>query len=110
MASFSHILRNILKLNKNSHPLIYLRRVKYKDLQNLVKFIYQGEVNIGEEDLASFLEVAEELQVKGLSESSKVENDHSISENVKVSNDFNEGQNISVTPENSESQLIKNKP
>merc|ERR1719186_1015452 len=89
MASFSPILRNILKLNKNSHPLIYLRRVKYKDLQNLVKFIYQGEVSVAEEDLASFLEVAEELQIKGLSESSKVKNDHSISENITGSEETN---------------------
>ena len=41
----SPVLRNILKMNPNQHPLIYLRRVKYKDLQNLLNFMYQGAVS-----------------------------------------------------------------
>jgi len=57
ISSFSPILRNILKLNKNPHPVIYLRRVKYKDLQNLINFMYQGEVDVAEKDVSSFLEV-----------------------------------------------------
>ena len=35
ISSFSPVLRNILKLHQNPHPLIYLRKVKYVDLQNL---------------------------------------------------------------------------
>ena len=58
--------RNILMLNKSPHPYIYLRTVKFRDLQNLLSFMYQGEVNVSEEDLPSFLEVAEDLNVKGL--------------------------------------------
>ena len=46
ISTCSPVLRNILKLNQNPHPLIYLRRVKYKDLQNLLNFMYQGEVNV----------------------------------------------------------------
>ena len=69
--SYSPIFRNILKLNQNTYPLIYLRKVKYRYLQNLLTFMYQGEVNVAEEDLHSFLEVAEDLQVKGLSERNK---------------------------------------
>ena len=46
VSACSPVLRNILKLNQNTHPLIYLRRVKYKDLQNLLSFMYQGEVNL----------------------------------------------------------------
>ena len=39
VSACSPVLRNILKLNQNSHPLIYLRRVKYKDLHNLLTFM-----------------------------------------------------------------------
>ena len=67
ISSCSPIFRNILKLNQNPHPLIYLRRVKYKDLQNLLNFMYQGEVNIAKEDLDSFLELANYLGLKELS-------------------------------------------
>merc|ERR1719186_2097552 len=67
ISSCSPVLKSILKLNINSHPLIYLRRVRHKDLQNLITFMHQGEVDIAEEDLSVFLEVAEDLQVRGLS-------------------------------------------
>lgn len=32
----------------------------------MLHFMYQGEVNIKQEDIASFLKVAEVLQIKGL--------------------------------------------
>ena len=46
-----------------STALIYLRKVKFKDLQNLLCFMYQGEVNVAEVDLSGFLEVGEDLNV-----------------------------------------------
>ena len=46
ISACSPVLRNILKQNQNPHPMIYLRRVKFKDLQNLLNFMYQGEVNV----------------------------------------------------------------
>jgi len=51
----------------NMQPLIYLRGIKYEDLQSILDFMYFGEVNIAQEKLNSFLAVAEELRVKGLS-------------------------------------------
>jgi len=68
VSSFSPVLRNILMLNQSPNQVIYLRRVKYKDLQNLISYMYQGEVNVAEEDVSGFLEVAEDLNIKGLSE------------------------------------------
>lgn len=68
ISSFSPILRNVLKFNQSPHSLIYLSRVSYRNLQNLLRFMYQGEVDGAEEDLSSFLGVAEDLNVKGLCE------------------------------------------
>ena len=68
ISSCSPVLRNILKLNQVANPLIYLGRVKDKNLQNLLNFMYQGEVNVAENDLPSFLEIAEDLNVRGLCE------------------------------------------
>merc|ERR1712096_423011 len=68
ISAFSPVLRSILKLHQNPHPLIYLRNVKYINLQSLIKFMYQGEVDVAEEDLPSFLEAAEDLNIRGLSE------------------------------------------
>ena len=62
------MFRNILKSNSNQHPFVYLRGVKYKDLVSLVNFMYEGEVNIEEDDLERFLSTAEDLKIQGLSE------------------------------------------
>merc|ERR1719508_22721 len=80
ISSFSPVLGNILKLNQNPHPIIFLRRVKYEDFQNLLNFIYQGEVTVAEENLSRFLEIAEDLKVKGLSERNSNDGDLSSEE------------------------------
>ena len=61
ISSISPVFRNILKQNLNQHTLIYLRGIKYKNLQSLLIFMYQGEVNVAEEDLGSFLDMAKDL-------------------------------------------------
>merc|ERR1719341_1087460 len=57
---------NILKRNKHSHPLIYMRGVRSENLTAMVDFFYHGEANVFQENLDSFLVLAEELQLKGL--------------------------------------------
>ena len=59
---------NILKNNPHQHPLIYLRDVKKKELVNILDFMYQGEVNIENDNLKDFLLVADDLKVRGLSD------------------------------------------
>ena len=46
LSSSSPILKNILKQIPNPNPTIFLEGVRYKDLQNLLRYIYQGEVKI----------------------------------------------------------------
>jgi BTB/POZ domain len=57
--------RNVLRRNPHQHPLLYLKGVKYKELTSVLNFMYQGEVNVAQDELNSFLAVAEELKVKG---------------------------------------------
>merc|ERR1719291_536587 len=80
ISAFSPVLRNVLKLHQNPHPLIYLRKVKHTNLQNLITFMYQGEVDVTEDNLHSFLETAEDLNIRGLSEAN-TEGLNSIREN-----------------------------
>lgn len=51
-----------------SSPYVYLRGVKFSDLSSILDFMYQGEVNVAQNELNSFLAVAEDLQVKGLTQ------------------------------------------
>ena len=38
ISAMSPVLRNILKQNSNQHPLIYLKGIKFEELNNLVLF------------------------------------------------------------------------
>jgi len=63
---FKTTFRQQMNAHKHPNPYIYLRGVSYSDLVSILDFIYNGEVNVAQEDLNSFLAVAEELQIKGL--------------------------------------------
>ena len=51
LSTFSPFFRDLLKDNKHTHPLIYMRGVQGKYLSAIVDFIYQGEANIAEKDI-----------------------------------------------------------
>merc|ERR1719319_574049 len=66
LASSSPFFLNLLRRNKHPHPLIYMMGLKSEDIVAMIDFLYYGEANVYQENLDSFLAVAEELQLKGL--------------------------------------------
>ena len=56
------------RINKQIHPLLFMRGLKTRQLTTMVDFIYLGETNIPREDLDGFLLLAQELELKGLAE------------------------------------------
>ena len=43
-------------------------RIRHPDMLSILNFMYNGEVNVNQEDLQNFLAAAEELKIKGLSQ------------------------------------------
>ena len=82
LAASCPFFQMILKGNKHSHPLIYIRGVNSDDLTAIVDFLYYGEANIFKENLDGFLAIAEELQIKGL-EGSKDQDGSNEEEELK---------------------------
>jgi len=68
LSACSPFFRSILRRNKHEHPLLFLKGVRYIDLLSVLNFMYHGEVNVAQEELNSFLSVAEDLKVKGLTQ------------------------------------------
>ena len=72
MASSPFFL-NLLKKKKHPHPLVFMRGVKFEDLVSMVDFLYNGEANVYQDNLDSFLAMAEELKLKGLKRQEEVD-------------------------------------
>ena len=73
LALASPFFMDILKKNKHPHPLIYLRGLKSLDLVAIIDFLYHGETNVFQENLDTFLALAEELRLKGLTGGAEAE-------------------------------------
>ncbi|XP_063232785.1 protein tramtrack, beta isoform-like isoform X4 [Bacillus rossius redtenbacheri] len=67
LSACSTYFKDLFKENPCQHPVIIFRNVKFEDLSALVDFMYQGEVNVSQDQLSSFLTTAEMLAVQGLS-------------------------------------------
>jgi len=66
LSACSPFFRDLLRKYKHPQPLLYLKGVKFSEIVSLLNFMYVGEVNVAQDELNSFLSVAEELKVKGL--------------------------------------------
>ena len=73
LASGSHVLKSLLTQHPSENPLIFMRGMKQDQLNSIVDFLYFGEVSIHQDELNDFLALAEELQLKGLTESKNKE-------------------------------------
>ena len=63
LASSSPFFEDILRKNKHPHPLIYLKGFQSQDFVSILDFLYFGEAKVYQEDLDSFLAIAEEIQL-----------------------------------------------
>ncbi|RXG60293.1 Protein bric-a-brac 1 [Armadillidium vulgare] len=70
LSACSPYFQQLFLSNPCKHPIIFMRDVRASDLDALLAFMYRGEINVHQQDLASFLKTAESLQIKGLSDSS----------------------------------------
>lgn len=65
LSSSSKFFRDLLTQNIHPHPLIYFK-LKYVDLNALVRFIYLGQCEVEQSDIDNFMDIARELEVEGL--------------------------------------------
>jgi len=63
-----HFRAIIKRLAAVQNPAIYLRGVRHEDIKNILEFMYLGQVSVSQEDLDSFLSVAQDLCIKGLTQ------------------------------------------
>ncbi|XP_012225996.1 longitudinals lacking protein, isoforms H/M/V isoform X46 [Linepithema humile] len=74
----------LLSEHYDKHPVFILKDVKFKELKAMMDYMYRGEVNISQDQLAALLKAAESLQIKGLSESKTAGSDKTESRPQKT--------------------------
>lgn len=57
-----------MQANPCQHPIVILRDVASSDMESILRFMYHGEVHVGQERLPTFLQTAQMLQVRGLAD------------------------------------------
>ena len=66
LSAASQIFESMLMINDHPKPMIFMRGTTTLHLNLLMSYIYHGEVQVGRDDLEDFLEMAGELEIKGL--------------------------------------------
>ena len=66
LSSSSEYFKNILTSNKHSHPMLCLSGVNQEDLKNILDYVYNGEIQIYQDQLDQFLSIAQRFQLEGL--------------------------------------------
>ena len=74
LSAGSEYFKDILISNKHSHPLICLTGISSIELENVLDYIYHGEVQILQEKIDKFLDVAQRFKLNGLIAAEKIDN------------------------------------
>ncbi|KAF7280301.1 hypothetical protein GWI33_006213 [Rhynchophorus ferrugineus] len=71
LAACSPYFQNLFTELPCKHPVVVLKDVKYCEIKAILEYMYRGEVNVAQDQLAALLKVAEALKVKGLVEENR---------------------------------------
>ena len=109
LSACSEFFKTVFKNNKHQNPLICLEGISYKELQDILDYMYNGETNIFQEGLDRFLTVAQRFKILGLlrNEENDVDSDDPQYQ-TKHEEPFNAS--VSTTEEMNECFQIKDNP
>ena len=74
LAGSSPFFRRIFEENAHPRPLLYLAGISSAILQYIMDFIYEGKVEIEQQELNDFLASAQKIRIEGLNKTSGVQN------------------------------------
>ena len=106
LAACSPFFRGILRQNPHTNPLLYLKGVDHANLQSILQFLYHGEVNIAQADLSAFLAVAEDLQIRGLTQKDKEHVDQEVRKPVEKARQISVGDSVKPSVRQSYPEMI----
>ena len=68
LSACSPVFKYIFSMEADhNHPVVYLRGIKYSEVETILKLIYQGEATFYDDRMKELLEVAKDLEITRLS-------------------------------------------
>ena len=93
----SEYFRNILEDKKHPHPMLCLDGISSGDLNNILDYIYKGELLISRSSLASFLKIARKLKCSGLNGIKSQQGDYECYEEIQDDTElFQDSDNLNI--------------
>ena len=68
LSACSPYFQSLFFENPCQHPIVVMRDVKWPELKSVVEFMYKGEINVSQDQIAPLIKIAEMLQIRGLAE------------------------------------------
>lgn len=68
LSACSSYFQGLLYDNPCQHPIIIMHDVKWSELKVIVEFMYKGEINVSQDQIAPILRVADMLKIRGLAD------------------------------------------
>ena len=81
LSSCSPVFEDILKKDKNSSRIIFLRGVQHSEMESIIQYIYLGEAKFYMERIDEFFGVAKSLEIKELCNAKTESIDEIVDEN-----------------------------
>jgi len=66
LSTCSEYFEGMFERTKCKHPIVVLKDISSEDLESLLSYMYDGEVNVLQENLSCLIKAAECLKIKGL--------------------------------------------
>ena len=111
LSACSEYFRDIFENNQHPHPLICFDSISSDDMKNIMDYIYNGEVQIYQENLDRFLTIAQRLKLEGLIDGDAME--EMTNQDFKNESEVEEQNFNSFDPKDtskSKTKMIGNKP
>nr|XP_022911604.1 protein tramtrack, beta isoform-like [Onthophagus taurus] len=93
----SPYFKELFQSNPCKHPIVFMKDVSYIAMNDLLTFMYQGEVQVNEEHINVFVKTAEALQVQGIT--------GECNDDTELGDDNYQNEEVLVKP-----VIIQNKP
>ena len=109
LSACSDVFKSMIGDLHQSHLIIYLKGIQHQEIESILEFMYLGEATFSSERMKEFFTVAKNLEIKGVDEIKKENNESPQSERFLLHEQKNHIIGISASEPNEVDELKREK-